>query len=946
MVHRGPFVGRAAELADLRDTLAEARAGRGAVLLLSGPAGMGKTRLLQEALSGSPAPASWGRAVDDPGAPPLWAWRRVLQGLPGADPAVDDGADREAARFRFLTTVTDALIDAAAAQGLVVVLEDLHWADGTSLRLLGHLAGEVARSRLLVLGTHRGRPAPALSGTPVRTLVLRPLSEPQVGEYLAAVGGGRPSGAEVREAHRRSGGNPLYLGALAPHVLRGRDAARAGDADGDDDLRQLVQTALAGLPGEVLDLVAVAAVIGEEVETAVLAAVAGTSVAEVTARLDGAVRAEVLTAVPAGPGRRRFVHAVVRDGVYADLDPGVREDLHRRAARALEGAAAADPSMAGTVAGHWLRGAVDPDALRRAVLWARRASAAATRSIAFDEATRFLGLAREALRRAGAGAEEVAELLVELAAAEFRAGRFAGALRHAEDAADAAAGCGRTDLVVAAALTVHDIASPEFPVAVARLCERALGGLGDAGADVVRARLLAQLASALADDGAVERADQLSAEALALAERCADPEATVDAVRARIKCAPEGLDPAERLRLGSRAVVVGEATGQPLMTLWGHKWRIDAGLQLGTMPAVDAELAQVAELARAAGLPLVRWHDLRLRASVAALRGRFADALELNDLAAGLAAAELAEDRSAVGMSHAFLMQLALVTGDTSVWHPEMDRTLAAAPNSPIVQVSRALQPLLLGRHEEAAARYAELRHQVTTPGFTSMVHGVPIDLVPLVEAFDDRETAQFLLGYLEVRPFASGGAGVYCSEPCDMYLGRLAVVLGRLDDAVRWFQRGMEVAAALGARPAVVQCRVGLAGALLSRGGDADVGRARTVAREALDEANRLAMPGPAAAAGALLSRARAETRRRDPLTDREREVADLVAGALTNRQIADRLVLSERTVESHVRSVLAKLGAANRTEIATSRLADRGATTGPAGLAWSGVEWGTTGP
>ena len=82
--------------------------------------------------------------------------------------------------------------------------------------------------------------------------------------------------------------------------------------------------------------------------------------------------------------------------------------------------------------------------------------------------------------------------------------------------------------------------------------------------------------------------------------------------------------------------------------------------------------------------------------------------------------------------------------------------------------------------------------------------------------------------------------------------------------------------------------------------------------------------MPGPAATA--LLARARAEAQTRDPLTGREREIADLVAAALTNRQIADRLVLSERTVESHVRNVLAKLGLSNRTEIATARLSGRG--------------------
>jgi DNA-binding CsgD family transcriptional regulator len=499
------------------------------------------------------------------------------------------------------------------------------------------------------------------------------------------------------------------------------------------------------------------------------------------------------------------------------------------------------------------------------------------------------------------------------------------------DAADAADAAGRADLLAAAALAVHDVGSPEVPAVVARLAERALAVTGD-GSPALRARLLAQLASALADDSRFERSDALSAEALALAETTGDPEAMVDAVRARIKSTPVGLDPAERLRLGRLAVGLGATTGQPLVALWGHKWRIDAALEVGTVAAVDDELAAVTALARATGLPLVRWHDLRLRASVLALRGRFAEGCVLNDEAAVLARAELAEDRSAIGMSFAFQTQLALVTGDTTGWdHDGIVASLASAPGSPIVQVTRALLPLLQGRREEAAAQYEEVRARVADPGFASMVQGVPVDLVPLVEEFADRETAAFLHDFIAARPFASGGAGIFCSEPADLYLGRLSVVLGRLDDAVGCFQRSTATAARMGARPAVVLGRVGLAGALLDRGGGSDLGAARTAARQALDEARRLGMPGPARRAAALLARAEAEDRSRDPLTAREREIADLVADALTNRQIADRLVLSERTVESHVRNVLAKLGVANRTGIAATRPAARRSAAGP---------------
>ena len=193
--HRTPFVGRVTELADLRGALAAARAGAGSLVLVSGPAGIGKTRLVEEAVAPSVAEVGvrWGRSVDDPGAPPLWTWRAVLRAVPGipedlpAGPTGDPAADR----FRFVAAATDALLRAAEPAGLVVVLEDLHWADDTSLRLLRHLAGELGRSRLLVVGTHRDPAPPELARMPAALVVpLRPLSEGDVRGYLAAVTAG------------------------------------------------------------------------------------------------------------------------------------------------------------------------------------------------------------------------------------------------------------------------------------------------------------------------------------------------------------------------------------------------------------------------------------------------------------------------------------------------------------------------------------------------------------------------------------------------------------------------------------------------------------------------------------------------------------------------------------------------------------------------------------
>jgi DNA-binding NarL/FixJ family response regulator len=926
------FVGRTAELAQLAAGIAAAAVGRGGLHLVTGPAGIGKTRTVEEAVTRAPAVA-WGRCVDDPGAPPLWPWRRVARAVPAVRAAVAEtldgtdlqaSTDPDAARFALVVTAVEALLGAAEPHGLVVVLEDLHWADETSLRLLRHLAGELPRSRLLVVATYRDpggahggpldRTLPDLLRCPgTRTLPLAPLTEDDVRAYLP---GSTPEAA--RAAHRRSGGNPLYLRAVAR-----APASRA--EDGGSELQHLVRTTLTALPAAVLDLLDNAAVLGEEVDAGRLAAVTGRPPDEVGAGLDAAVRAGVLTSVPDLPGRRRFVHAVVRDAIYADLSPSTREELHRRSAEALEQLADDDETAAGLVAGHWLRAASERGTLRRAASWARRAAGAATRSLAFDEAARFLAMALDATDRTGPDLGDRAELLLQLATAEFRAGRSGESLGHAVAASDAAAACGRWDLLAPAALTVQDVAAPGFPSAILRLCERALGDAGLAARPALRARLLAQSASVLADAGRLGAAAAHSTEALELAEQSGDPQAVIDAVRARMKASPAALDRDERMRLGLLAIEHASATGQPLAELWGAKWRIDAALETGDLATVEDELARVTALAERTRLPLVRWHDLRLRASVAALHGRFAEALALNEEARVVGARDLAQDLSAAGMSGAFLYQYAMVTGIARDLDSEAVQLMDLADDVPIVQASRAGVALVGGRRDEAATRYTHLRSRVTEPDFVESA-GVAETLVPLVEAFGDVEAARALARIIAANPMDAGGAGVYCCGSLAVLLGRLAAVRGEWDEAVAAFEEALAVDVRTGARPAAVNDRVGLAGALLERGRAVDSPRARELALTALAEARRLGMPGPERRAIALVERAGRAARAADPLTSREREIAALVAAALTNRQIADRLVLSERTVESHVRNILAKLHLANRTEVATVTAAGSG--------------------
>jgi DNA-binding CsgD family transcriptional regulator len=229
---------------------------------------------------------------------------------------------------------------------------------------------------------------------------------------------------------------------------------------------------------------------------------------------------------------------------------------------------------------------------------------------------------------------------------------------------------------------------------------------------------------------------------------------------------------------------------------------------------------------------------------------------------------------------------------------------------------------LVGGRREEAAARYAQLRPRVTEPDFVESA-GVAETLVPLVEEFGDAAAAEALTGIVASIRIDAGGAGVYCCGSSQVLLGRLAAVRGEWDEAVARFEEALRVDTRTGARPAAVNDTVRLAAALVARGRAADLPRAAELARSALAEARSLGMPGPEQRARALAEEAGRAARAADPLTVREREIAGLVSAGLTNREIAGRLFLSARTVETHVRNILTKLGLANRTQIATHTVA-----------------------
>jgi predicted ATPase len=356
-----PIVGRDQELAQVRAALVAASAGGGRLVLVSGEPGIGKTRLtaaIAEMAGEYEVPVASGYAVDDPGMPPLWPWRRVARTVPalggalGPAGAADAGApaaepgiavDSAVARFAMFTGASQALVDAAADRGLVVVLEDLQWADRTSLLLLRHLTGELARTRLLLVGTFRdAADAPLADLLPdllrtegTRAIRLTGLSSPAIAQWLRrleACGDAVPPAAGAAERlAERTGGNPLFVRMIVERGVAGIDHGLAGYPE----LRQLVLGRLSAPGDPVRDLLDAASVLGERIDPPLLAAVAGLPAAGIGDLLDRAVARGVLRAAPDTAGLA-FAHALVRDAVYDELPPSRRMMLHERAARALE----------------------------------------------------------------------------------------------------------------------------------------------------------------------------------------------------------------------------------------------------------------------------------------------------------------------------------------------------------------------------------------------------------------------------------------------------------------------------------------------------------------------------------------------------------------------------------------------------------------------------------
>ena len=925
------LVGRTRELEVIGAALADAAGGDGRLVVLAGAAGIGKSRLAREAArlaTERGLTVARSHSVDDPGVPALWPWRRLIQDWPGADRVPASPGEGPDARFRLFAAIGDVLAMRCTAAPLLAIVEDVHWADPLSLEFLRHLAPSLPPLPVCLLVTCRDVPFPPvlaeLAGREgVQTITPTALAVADVARWLPELSGRPAAAMAAPTVHAAADGNPLLVRLLGEQ-LADPQADVAALTSSSTVMRRIVAARVAGLDPATRAVVNAAAVLGEQVDRALLTGIVGSQVnarAPVAHALDRAAAAGVLQV---GPGGVALVHALVRDAMLAELDPAARAGLHRRAAAALEASGGATPA---SIATHWHR-AGDAESLRRVVGWAGRADTDARATLAFDEAVYWAELAVTCARATGTVGADLAALLVTLAEAQFLAGAVAASLACCQEALDLAEASRHPQLMARAALVIHGFGDVTLTGSLTILCRRALTAL-PATEPALRARLRARLAVGMAETNGGPEPAVLAAEALAEAEAAGDARALFDAISARHHTISLPATVVERLELGRRAVELAAAAPATVPALWGHLWRADASLQLGTLAEFDHETSEIARIATEQGSVVARWHHHRFAAMRAALTGEFAEA-RARDAAAFEIALRVGEG-SMIGMTHAFRLALAVLRGDATETPGSRADMLRGLPWMPLIHLSIPIQLALEKHWDEARVAFEPFR-----PLAASFPEGVrwaatlgQIGRAAVLLA--DAEVAGVVHDRLAPSSayYSGDGSGAVWSDGAVTgLLGRLALTAERPADATRHFEAAVAMNSRIGARPHVALARLGLAEALSVQGRRPD--EATTLHRDATAEFTRLDMPGPLAQARELAtrftsvqpaSRAAASATAPAGLSVREAEVATLVAEALSNREIAAQLVLSERTVETHVRNILAKLGFTSRTEIATWR-------------------------
>ncbi len=963
------FVGRRAETDLLRSALDDARAGHGRLVLIEGEPGIGKTRLaleLAQQAAGQGIRSIWGRCPEDTAAPPYWPWAQILRAL--AEPLTDDqlrhglGAsgpeiagivpniaarlpdltplsgemDPSESRFRLFSAITRFLTEAAEPRSLLLILDDLHWADAPSLRLLEFLAPELADGRLLILGTFRetdlnrrhrlSDTLAALSRVPhVERLTLAGLAEDDVRRFVAATAGIVPPASVTGVIHGQTQGNPLFVREMVRLLARTGDltsAAATIPARLPEGVREVIGRRLNLLSPGCNAVLATASVIGRGFSLAVLRrASLPAPEDDVLGALDEALESRIIEET--GEETWQFTHALVRMTLYDELRVTERRRLHHTVAEAIEAAHRRDPdAVAADLARHFRASGRESD-VPRAVDHALVAARRAERVLAFEDAFAFCQDALDLMDRSGLDdPRRRCALLLVLGDARRKADDLTGAMDilNAGLSIARANGLGTefADLALAYAMSriryayslsssdPHDVLNAVDP-----LLDEALERLPDT-ATAQRIRILGHKARIRTLAGILTESVDLASRAVAMARTLGDPRALSASLYALILASGHDLgDAARQLSLLTDLTEAATRASEPEYASFGYIRMAELHLEQGRLTLAVAAVEriqargvyQAGRLALTAGLTLLHGQLVEAERIIGRVLGMVhPDSREESPMA--LLIFGLRREQGRLRELAPLVAAFARDQDATSTWGPGL-----------------ALMWLALDEKKAAHEVFERLAADdfVTLPRDGRLIANL-VFLAEVCAALGDRARAEPL--YSLLLPWSGHIAvlrtGAACWGAADRFLGLLAATMGDRAKARDHFDRALTMGERIEAWLSIAHTHCDYAAFLLDDG-DSDAATPHIDA--AAEAAERLGLAAVAQRVAALRERdaapaAAAAAVTLDNLTERELEVLKLMAIGRANPDIALVLEISRATVATHVRNILAKTGCANRTE------------------------------
>lgn len=865
-------MGRETERALLRAELEAALRGAGRLVLLVGEPGIGKTRtasaLAAEARERG-ASAVWGRCHEREGAPVYWPVVQALASYaaaapgapaeeiaavlpllraPEAAPAPDGPPER--ARFELFDRVTRALAAAARARPLLLAIDDLHWADVGSLLLLEFLARELGTLPLLLVATLRDlepqddAKRAALLAAVVRlgtSVPLAGLERPAVEQLLADRLGHAPGDDVVERVLGVTEGNPFFVIELA-HLLAARGPGSAADGPLGaipPGVQELLRQRLEPLATPSLRLLEAAAVVGRGFELGPLALVLKESPGALLDALRAPLALGLVREIPGALRRYAFSHALLREALYQRLAPAARSALHGAVAEALEATGPADEERLPALAHHFFEAAQATDPAK-AIRYGCEAGLRALRLLAFEEAVRHFERVLAALAIAGDEGSRL-RALTGLGEALRGVGDPAGAgaaFHEAVGLARPRGGAAFADTVLRFARARAELSV--LDVEMNALLEEALAAAPTSGP--LRARVLARLAVGLhLQPGAEARRKALSDEALALARGLGDPTTLGFVLSRRLVglLGPDALD--ERLATADEILRAGSPSHGAELEALGA--RVDALAERGDRAGLDCALAVFDQKARASREPFFLWTAASLRAALALLEGRYAEAEMLAGEA--LAIGRGAQTRTPLLRFAQQLFNLRGWQGRLAEVEPLVRGAAAETQVVPAWRCALAQFYTIAGREAEArrelealaAGGFADLPRDSTWLTVMSLLANVCARLCDAPRA---------VLLYDLLRPYAGRVAVSRFSvllAPIDQRLGMLASLLERYEAAEEHFAGALALAERMRALPWQAETRYQWAEMLRRRAARGDRERALALLDEAEAEARAVGM-------------------------------------------------------------------------------------------------------